>query len=194
MLILTYSITYICQLMKPFILFSFIVSALFSCAPSHKILKAEKEDNFRLSDYPTFGFYEIEAKGDTSPATFDRNIAIVKDAISKNLEAKGLNQAQEPALKVNIAISVKEEIQTRQTNFQNDGRPLYMGQRRYSWKSKEIETGRYKQGTLLIDLVDSSSNKMVWKGGGEGILPGKEKNFVQEINEIVAEIFAEINL
>lgn len=172
------------------ILFAFMFPA---CAPSHKILKPEKEANFRLSDYSTFGFFDIEAKGDTSPATFDKNIAIIKDAISKNLEAKGLNQAQEPALKVNIAISVKEEIQTRQTNFQNDGRPLYMGQRRYSWKSKEVETGRYKEGTLLIDLVDASSNKMVWKGGGEGILPGKEKDFVKEINEVVTEIFASIN-
>ncbi|SEJ17912.1 protein of unknown function [Dyadobacter koreensis] len=178
--------------MKTSILIILLTSTLFGCAPSHKILKPEKEENFRLTDYSTFGFFDVEAKGDTSPVTFEKNIAIIKDAISKNLEAKGLNQAQDPALKVNIAISVKEEIQTRQTNFQNDGRPLYMGQRRYSWKSKEVETGRYKEGTLLIDLVDASSNKMVWKGGGEGILPGKEENFVKGINEVVTEIFKSI--
>jgi len=178
--------------MKYTIFLSLLILLLFGCAPGHKILKPEKEDNFHLSDYPTFGFYEIEAKGDTSPATFDKNVTVVKDAISKNLEARGLNQAQEPALKVNIAISVREEIQTRQTNFQNDGRPLYIGQRRYSWKSKEVETGRYKEGTLLIDLVDAASNKMVWKGGGEGILPGKEKNLIQVVNEVVSEIIAGI--
>ncbi|MCF2446176.1 DUF4136 domain-containing protein [Dyadobacter sp. CY345] len=176
--------------MKTSILFIILVSTFFSCAPSHKILKPDKEDNFRLSDYTTYGFFDVEAKGDTTPATFDKNITLIKDAISKNLEAKGLNQAQDPTLKVNIAISVKQEIQTRQTNFLNDGRPLYMGQRRYSWKSKEVETGRYKEGTLLIDLVDASSNKMVWKGGAEGILPGKEEKFAEEINKVVTDILA----
>ena len=67
-----------------------------------------------------------------------------------------------------------------------------MGQRRYSWKSKEVEVGRYKTGTLLIDLVDPSTNKLVWKGGGEGVLPGKEKDFSKEVNELVTQIFSSI--
>ncbi len=178
--------------MKTSILFILILITLTGCSSSYKILKPEKESNFRLADYPTFGFYDIEAKGDTVSSTFGKNITIIKDAISRNLEEKGLNEAQDPALKINIAISVKQEIQTRQTNFQNDGRPLYMGQRRYSWKSKEVEVGRYKTGTLLIDLVDPSTNKLVWKGGGEGVLPGKEKDFSKEVNELVTQIFSSI--
>lgn len=191
---LTYCALPTLRLMKTSFLFIISMSLFFSCAPAHKILKPEKENNFRLSDYATYGFFDVEAKGDTTPAIFDENIALIKDAISKNLETKGLNQAQDPNLKVNIAISVRQEIQTRQTNFLNDGRPLYMGQRRYSWKSKEVETGRYKEGTLLIDLVDASSNKMVWKGGAQGILPGKEKKFVEEINEVVTDILASIQM
>lgn len=178
--------------MKNSVLFILFLISLTSCSPGYKILKPEKEKNFRLADYPTFGFYEIEAKGDTVSTTFANNLTVIKDAIARNLEEKGLNQAQDPALKINIAISVKEEIQTRQTNFQNDGRPLYMGQRRYSWKSKEVEVGRYKTGTLLIDLVDPSTNKLVWKSGGEGILPGKEKDFNKEVNALVDEIFSTI--
>jgi len=155
---------------------------LTSCSSSYKILKPEKETNFRLTDYTTFGFYEIEAAGDTVSETFSQNLAVIKEGIARNLEQKGLSQAQDPALKINIALSVKEKIQTRQTNFQNDGRPLYMGQRRYSWKSKEVEVGKYKEGTMLIDLVDASTNKLVWKGGGEGILPEKETEFIKKIN------------
>lgn len=178
--------------MKNFILFILFLIVFTGCSSGYKILKPEKESNFRLSDYPTFGFYDIEAKGDTVSATFEKNIAIIKDAISRSLEGKGLNQAQDPALKINIAISVQEKIQTRETNFQNDGRPQYMGQRRYSWKSKEVEVGRYKMGTLLIDLVDPATNKMVWKGGGEGVLPGKEKDFTKGANELVYQIFSSI--
>lgn len=160
-----------------------------SCGPSYKILKSDKESGFRLTDYPTFGFYNIEAKGDTVSNTFEANLDVIKASIKRSLELKGLTEAQEPSLKVNIGITVSERIQTRQTNFQNDGRPLYMGQRRYSWKSKEVEVGRYKDGTLLIDLVDSANNKMVWSGGGEGIIPAKQAQFEQQINELVDKIF-----
>jgi hypothetical protein len=178
--------------MKNAILFILLLITFTSCSPGYKILKPEKENNFHLADYPTYGFYEMEAKGDTVSSTFANNISVIKDAIARTLDEKGLNQAQDPALKINIAISVKEEVQTRQTNFQNDGRPLYMGQRRYSWKSKEVEIGRYKTGTILIDLVDPSTNKMVWRSGGEGVLPGKEKDFNKAVNELIHEIFSAI--
>ncbi len=175
--------------MKNLLLIIATTCLLASCSPSYKILKSDKESGFRLIDYPTFGFYNIEAKGDTVANTFEANLDVIRASIKRSLELKGLTEAQEPALKVNIGITVKEQVQTRQTNFQNDGRPLYMGQRRYSWKSKEVEVGRYKDGTLLIDLVDTANNKMVWSGGGEGIIPTKKEQFEQQINELTDKIF-----
>ena len=88
-------------------------------------------------------------------------------------------------MKVNLTSIVDEKIQTRQTDFRTDGAPRYMGQRRFSWKSEDVEVGRYKQGTLLLDLVDTKSNMIVWRSGVEGVLPKKEK---QLKTEIVAEI------
>ncbi|CAG5008050.1 hypothetical protein DYBT9275_04183 [Dyadobacter sp. CECT 9275] len=161
------------------------------CNPGYKILKSQSEPGFRLSGYSTFGFYEIEASGDTIPASFERNITIIKTAISKNLQKLGLNEARDPALKINIALLVQEKSQTRQTDFRTDGLPRYMGQRRYSWKSEEVVIEKYRQGTMLIDLVNAADNQMVWKGGSEGIIPDKQ-DLEADINQMVDKIFEKI--
>ncbi|WP_138480016.1 DUF4136 domain-containing protein [Dyadobacter bucti] len=165
---------------------------LFSCGTSYKILKPKKEDSFKLSDYTTFGFFDIEAQGDTISENFEKRISTIKKAISENLQTRGLDEARDPALKINIATSVKEETQTRQTDFRTEGLPRYMGQRRYSWKSEEVPVGKYREGTLMIDLVDAANNKMVWQGGVEGIIPEKSQNFDQDINKAIADIITSI--
>ena len=165
---------------------------LSGCSTSYKLLKTKQEEGFRLSDYPTFGFYEIEASGDTISKNFEANVGIIKEAVARNLQAKGLDEARDANLKVNIALSVEEKEQTRQTDFRTDGLPRYMGQRRYSWKSEEVVVGKYRQGTLMIDLVDAANNKMVWQGGASGIIPGKSKNFEEVVNQAVSEIIGKV--
>jgi hypothetical protein len=169
-----------------------IAVAAFGCGSSYKILKPEKEDNFKLSDYATFGFYDIEATGDTMPANFEQNVGIIKDALAQNLQARGLDEARDPNIKINIALAVKEKVQTRQTDFRTEGLPRYMGQRRYSWKSEEVVVGKYREGTLMVDLVDAANNRLVWQGGASGIIPEKSKNFREDINAAVKEIIAQV--
>lgn len=163
-----------------------------SCNSSYKVLNPKQEDNFKLSDYATFGFYDIEATGDTISQNFEKNLGIIKSAIAQNLQARGLDEARDANLKINIALDVEEKSQTRQTDFRTDGLPRYMGQRRYSWKSEDVVIGKYRKGTIMIDLVDSANNKMVWQGGAEGIIPEKSQNFTEDINSAIKEIIAEI--
>lgn len=174
------------------LLLSLTLLVLTSCQTSYRLLKPDQEKGFRLADYPTFGFYDIDTQGEVSSPVFERNIAVTKEAVSSNMSGKGLNEAQEPALKVNLALLVKEEIQTRETNFLTDGYPRYMGQRRYSWKSEEVPVGKYKEGTLLIELVDASNDKLVWRGGAKGILPEKERDISDKIRDAVGEVFSKI--
>ncbi len=67
-----------------------------------------------------------------------------------------------------------------------------MGQRRYSWKSEEVVTGKYREGTIVIDFVDAANNRMVWQGGASGIIPEKTKNFNEEINQVISEVIAKV--
>lgn len=159
--------------MKKLTLLLFI-AFLFSHCATVRVFNTEAATDAEPEKYKTFGFYEVKASGDTIPRTFDERLAILKKAIQTEMEKKGYRFTNaNPDLLINIGIVVKQEIQTRQTNWQNDGRFTYMGQRNYSWKSEEIEVGRYRDGTLTLHMIESARHKMIWKGSIEGVVPEK---------------------
>jgi hypothetical protein len=150
---------------------------LVSCNPV-KILNTEPAEDFKLSDYKTFNFYDVQLNGDPVQKPYNDKIKILQDAVTKQLEKKGLRWTEdEPDLLVNIGIVIDEKIQTRRTNYGSDG-PFYAGQRRYTWKSEDVEVNRYNQGTVTIHLVDRLLNKMVWRGVAEAVIP-KNKNLLK---------------
>lgn len=143
-----------------------------ACSPV-KVLNTEQGDNIDFTKYRTYNFYQLKATGDTVSKGFEQRIEILKNAISTELVKRGytLNN-NNPDMLVNIGIVVKEEVQTRQTDFRTDA-PRYVGQRNYSWKSETVEVGRYREGTVTVHLVDAAQNKMIWKGAIEGVIPEK---------------------
>lgn len=142
-----------------------------------RVLNTETADNADLSKYKTFDFYRVRASGDTVSALFNERIDILKEAIASELVKRGYRQSSSnPDLLVNIGIRVKEEVQTRTTDWRTDGAPQYIGQRNYSWKSKAVEIGRYREGTASIHLVDALQKTLVWKGVIQGIVPENKTN------------------
>ncbi|RYG05652.1 MAG: DUF4136 domain-containing protein [Chitinophagaceae bacterium] len=160
---------------------------LLSCSTA-KVVKTDKVAGVNFQSFKTFGFYKLEATGDTS-SKFDFYSSLLKQAIARELTAKGYTQtSSDPDLLVNLGVVVKEETQTRQTDIREA--PRYIGQRRYTWKSEEVPVGQYKTGTATVDLVESKQNRMVWQGTLEGIIPGNRKTYEKEINKGVTALFA----
>lgn len=48
---------------------------------------------------------------------------------------------------------------------------------------------RYKEGTLVIDIVDRQKKELVWQGVGQGVLNRSNpmENFIEAVNEILEE-------
>lgn len=163
--------------------------ALAGCSGVH-VLETHPEGNFQLSDYKTFDFFRLEASGDTAE-NFSRNAELLKQAISRELTAKGLQHTSaSPDLLVNIGIVVEQKVQTRETDFREA--PIYMGQRRYHWESEEVEVGRYRKGTVTVDLVDSGNNRRVWEGTVEGVIPERDRKLRARIDEGVEALFEKL--
>lgn len=170
---------------KQIVIISFLF-LLLSCSVA-KVKHTESAPGFRLSNYKTFDYFKLEATGDTS-ANFEKNAALLRGAITKNLQAKGLRRSEtQPELLINIGIVVDEKTQTRETTFREA--PRYMGQRKYSWKSEEVEVGKYKEGTATVHLVDARTEEMVWQGVVQSIIPGNEKKIPASIEEGVNALF-----
>ncbi len=173
--------------MSRYILYS-IVLILTACSTA-KVLHSEKAEEADLSTYKTFDFYKIEATGDTSQQ-FGKRIVKLEDAIAVKLQRFGyLLSKTNPDMIINIGVVVDEQVQTRQTDFRTDA-PRYIGQRRYSWKSKEVEVGRYREGSVTVDLVDRKQNTLVWTGTVQGVIPKREARLDAAVKSGVDKLFS----
>lgn len=164
---------------------------LTACSPSIQV-NTEPAAGFRLSDYRTFAFYEVEASGEGLSPTYQTQVQYIQQEISEQLEARGLTHTtSEPDLLINLGIVVTEEVQTRETDVISDP-PVYVGQRRYTWRSREVEVGRYREGTVSVHLVDNARNELVWRGRAEAILQSREARLQEQIAQGIEEMFQEI--
>ena len=157
-----------------------------------RVLNAEKAEGITLGAYKTFDFFQVEASGDTVSTRFREQITKLEDAIALEMQKKGyLLSKTDPDLLINIGLVVDEQTQTRRTDFLTDA-PRYIGQRRYSWKSEEVEVGKYRQGTVTVDLVDRIKNTLVWKGTVQDVIPKKESAIDAAIKNGISKLFKKL--
>lgn len=164
-----------------------------SCSTGYKHLKTSKETGFSVRNYQTFDLqYTFPEGADTLAPRFAESKQLATKMITGNMAGKGLVKSDNPELMVNLSVQLQEKTQTRTTDFRTDGLPRYMGQRRYSWKSEEIEVGKYQEGTLILDVIDTKNDKLVWRSGVKGILPDNttkaEAGLTAAINELMGKL------
>lgn len=162
---------------------SYLLLALLAiaCAPATRIT-SEPAPGFSLSPYQTFSFMEVDASGDGLGQNYQTEVSYLQQEIARQLEQRGLRPAavEEADLLVNLGIVVDDEVQTRQTNILTDP-PQYIGQRRYTWQSREVEVGRYQRGTVSVHLVDRERNELVWQGTAARIISDNQAKLREQI-------------
>lgn len=176
----------------PYLLFIYCLWLLTACSTS-KITIYPQNSPARLTEFQTFDFYEVEASGDTS-ANFNDAISLLKSTIAAELNNRGLTQqAGQPDLKINLGVMVEEKTQTRETSLSDPGEWTYMGQRNYKWESRTVEVGTYKEGSVTVDLVNNTSNELVWEGVMQGVVPRKQEKRQEALTKAVASLFDKID-
>ena len=158
--------------MKKAFALSISLAFMVSCS-SVKVLETKQADNFSIDNYKTIGFLEI--RHEITDPDYLHRIEWIKEAIMNKMKSFGLSEdSKAPGLLINIGIVVEEKTQTRETNLRTDA-PMYMGQRRYSWEAGEVEVGRYKEGTVTVELVDRITGKLVWQGAAKSVVLRSDK-------------------
>ncbi|MDX5420118.1 MAG: DUF4136 domain-containing protein [Hymenobacteraceae bacterium] len=174
-----------------YLFFLVLVIFLAACSPSIQT-STEPAENFRLSDYQTFDFFKVDASGGGLGPGYRTQVSYIQDEIARQLEQRGLRRSStDPDLLVNLGIVVRDTVQTRETDIRTDP-PRYVGQRRYTWKTREVVVRRYKEGSISVHLVDNDRNELVWRGTAEGVLEERTPKIQEQISEGMQELFSQI--
>lgn len=171
-----------------------ITAVAVSCS-SVNITGLSKSSDFNISSYKSFSFLKADAGGDALLQDHKENMELIKNAIENELKPHGVSRTESNGdLIINIGAIVSKEIQTRPTNITDaaDRHVSYIGQRGYEWQTGEVEVGTYREGSVIIHLIDRASNNLVWQGSAESVLPNKQKNIPKLIDQTIKELFKDI--
>jgi len=141
-------------------------------------------DYDRKADFSKYKTYNFSKEVDKVSLN-DLNRRRLKDAISKEMEAKGYQISATPDLLVNAFVKGKTKYTaTANTNYM--GGMYYRG---WGSSSTYVDVNKSIEGTLFIDLIDVQEKKMIWEGVAEGLVNPRTETREDKINTVVSMIF-----
>ena len=176
-----------------------------------------------MSRYHTFAWLPMGSGKGKAPGNIVAADAKIKDAATSALESKGLSISQkQPDLLISYTTTVGRGTRTTYyTNYGWGGWGGYgwggfglgwgYGWRGYGWGGFSpyyyygapfaytggltyADQEHYKEGTLIIDLIDRRTRKVVWRGYGVGEVHHDPQKNIDDIPKVVSGIINQLNL
>nr|WP_241265098.1 DUF4136 domain-containing protein [Algoriphagus aestuariicola] len=169
------------------------MGVFFSCSPTRVVVEKNKYEDFKLSNYSSFDFAQIETPND-SLVPYQEIVDQLKQNFTAAMEARGLKRdATDPDLRINFGVVVQDKVQTRETNLTTD--PFtYAGQRNYYWEVREIPVNTYREGSLSVHFINNPGNVLVWAGTISEVVPKKEEKKNESIENAINQIFKYLDI
>ncbi len=134
----------------------FIISNMVGCASFSMNSTFDPETDFsRYSSYDWLPKAEKAGMAGVKDPLIGKRVARdIEDEMNKTGFHK--NTSGKPDLFVVYHGNVRDRVEVTQWGY-SYGRGPY-------WSKRRLETYRYKQGTLAIDLIDAKTKELVWRG------------------------------
>ncbi len=172
--------------MKRKLIFISMILIIISNCSSVRVM-VNYDDTISFSDYETFRFVSPRRQQSNRPGTVSNPLvtAEVMREIRPIMESKGLTEASSEET-ADLLVVFYASIQNRSDYVP----PTYtVGRWGRVRRTSPGHVVQYKEGTLVIDIVDRQKREMVWQGIGRGVLnrnnPGE--NLVECLEEILEE-------
>lgn len=131
-----------------------------------------------------FASYKTYAWATGTPSPNPLGEQRIHDGVMAQLAAKGLVQANgTPDLYVSTHMTAHEEKELVSSGF---GYGPWWGGGGYA--STSVHT--YIKGTLLVDLYDAKSRKLIWRGTAVGTASDKASKNAEKLNKALNKMFA----
>jgi len=156
-----------------------------SCGPQLTVTN----DYDRTANFSQFHTYKIVQLEQQYQALSQFNQTRVINAVNAQLLAKGFTQSENPDMLVNITSIMKNKQEIVANSYGYGG-----GYRPYAWgggnMSTTVNVENYTAGSLIIEIANASTKKLLWEGIGNQDIDAPSNNPEKAINAAVLKIMA----
>lgn len=167
-----------------------LLIAFDACGPTVKVT-TDYDRSASFTGFKTYRIYDVKGKGEVSQLNADR----ITNAVQATMNQKGFTASTDnPDLDVNVMTITKDKkVVTANTNYYGYGGAY----RSYGYwgggagGTTTFNAYDYKNGSLIIDIVNAKTQKLLWQGVGNADIDGEVSNpdkFIQDaVNKIMTE-------
>lgn len=177
----------------PVLVVTLLVGLVTACAAMLEV-SSDYDSNF---DFAKLRAYQWLPGKATIPGRDERYSDLLdsrlRAAVDRELATKGYPKAgTKPDFLVTYHLALEDKIDVRVINDYYGG----YGYRGYygaaGWSVPRTETYQYRIGTLIVDVIDAASSKLVWRGTveGEADVYKDPKKREERLNEAVQKVLA----
>jgi len=147
----------------------------------------ESEPGARPSSWKSWSWLQRPAvpRGDTELATIDQT---VRQSFEREMKTRGFREVERerPDFLVTYYAAVDHPIDPKALDYAAGG-----------WAAARAsvnDAGVYEQGLLIVDLLDASTGRLVWRGAGRGVFTAKqtpqerEERIADAVHAVVSEL------
>ena len=156
-----------------------IVVFVLTAASLAQQVKTDYDRDANFGKYKTFSFEKIETP---DPLWVDR----IKSAVTAALTAKGLSQVDSGGDISVVAVGMTKTQQRLDTFYNGFGGGWRFGGR---FGDATTTTETYQVGTLVIDMFDSGTKELLWRGSASGTVSNNSKNNIKNLDKGVQKMF-----
>src|SRR5690348_14899016 len=161
------------------------IALLLATASFAQQVKTDYDRSADFSQYKTYSWEKVQTQ---DPLWVGR----IKDAVNRVLTAKGWKQMESggSGQVAVLAIEMNKNQQTLDTFYNGWGGGW--GWRRFGgagFGEATTTTENYTVGTLVVDLFDASSKKLIWRGAASDTLSDKSAKNIKNLDKGVQKMF-----
>ena len=164
---------------------SILVLTIIMASCSSVRVATDYDQTANFNQYKTFAFYK---PGIDKAEISDLDKRRILRAIESELMARGFTKSENPDLLVSIFTKSQQRVDVYNNNWGFGGWGWGgFGPWGWGWNQQPMLSTR-TEGTLYIDLIDSSKKELIWQGMGTGYLTQKMEKKDERIREFVSKV------
>ncbi|HZH68949.1 MAG TPA: DUF4136 domain-containing protein, partial [Flavobacteriaceae bacterium] len=138
------------------------------------------------ANFDNFTSYAFFKPGIDKAEISDLDKKRILRAIDGELSAKGFQKSENPTMLISFFTKAKERVDVYQNHFGWGG--MWGWGWGHPWGMGSTSVTTTTEGSLYIDIIDASTNELVWQGMGTTALSQNREKKEKQIKEVVKKI------